>query len=71
MNTDTFENVTTTENEETDFTFADILAFINVMAELFLHYVLGHASPSDEFHVKRQWPYISPVASPRNKVFTL
>ncbi len=46
------ENVATTENEETDFTFADILAFINVVAELFCIMFLGTLHRLMNFTVK-------------------
>ncbi len=46
------ENVTTTENEETDFTFFSFLAFANVTAELFCIMFLGTLHRLMDFTVK-------------------
>ncbi len=58
MNTDKIENtilpenVTTTEDEETDFTFFSFLAFVNVTAELFCIMFLGTIHRLMNFTVK-------------------
>ncbi|MBQ7765451.1 MAG: hypothetical protein IJ397_01255 [Lachnospiraceae bacterium] len=51
-NTGFSENVTTTETEKPDFTFAAILAFINVTAELFCIMFLGTLHRLMDFTVK-------------------
>lgn len=51
-NTELPENITTTENEETDFTFFSFLAFANVTAELFCIMFLGTLHRLMNFTVK-------------------
>jgi len=51
-NTKLPENVTTTDNKETDFTFADILAIIKVAAELICILLLGTNHYLMDFTVK-------------------